>query len=91
MPKRFSTHWYQEGPEFTQTSLYNLRDNDVQEGGKIPQGANVQGSVGFVGAETEVFGWTGEVVSFSANRPWDSPVLFTSIRVHSRLTSRVYV
>jgi hypothetical protein len=68
MPKKFKIYWYQEGPEFKKAFLYNLRDNDVQEGGRIPQGAIVQGSVGFVAAEAEVFGWTGKVVAFSANR-----------------------
>lgn len=68
MAKKFSIYWYNEGPEFKQAFLYNLRDNDVQEGGKIPRGAIVQGSVGFVAAEVEVFGWTGKVIPFAANR-----------------------
>lgn len=68
MAKKFSIYWYKEGPEFTQAFLYNLRDNDVQEGGRIAKGAIVQGAVGFVAAESEVFGWTGKTVAFNANR-----------------------
>ena len=68
MSKKFSTYWYQEGPEFKQACLYNLRDNDVREGGKIAKGAVVQGAVGFVAAECEVFGWTVKTVAFTANR-----------------------
>ena len=68
MPKKFSTYWYQEGPEFKQAFLYNLRDNDVQVGGKIAEGAIVQGAVGLVAAQCEVFGWTGKTVAFNANR-----------------------
>ncbi|PWU21782.1 MAG: hypothetical protein C5B50_01095 [Verrucomicrobia bacterium] len=68
MSQKFSIYWYQQGPEFKQAFLYNLRDNDVQQGGKIPLGAIIQGSVGLVAAEAEVFGWTGKLVPFNANR-----------------------
>lgn len=34
----------------------------MQKGGKIAKGAIVQGAVGFVAVECEVFGWTGNVV-----------------------------
>jgi hypothetical protein len=68
MPKKYSTYWYQEGPEFKQAFLYNLRDNDVQSGGMIEQGAIVLGAVGLVAAESTVVGRTGKILPFSANR-----------------------
>ena len=68
MAKKFKTYWYQEGAEFKQAFLYNLRDSDVQEGGRIARGMIIQGTVGFVAAESEVFGWTGKAVAFQANR-----------------------
>ena len=71
MPKKFSIYWYKEGPEFKQAFLYNLRDNDVQEGGRIAKGAIVQGAVGLVAAEVEVFGWTGNALPFNPNRRCD--------------------
>lgn len=68
MAKKFSVYWYKEGPEFIAAFLYNLRDDDVQEGGRIGKGVIVQGAVGFVAAECEVFGWTGKSVAFNAHR-----------------------
>jgi len=68
MAKKFSIYWYQEGPEFKKAFLYNLRDNDVQQGGQIEQGEIAVGAVGLVAAEATVFGWTGRVVSFQPNR-----------------------
>lgn len=62
MAKKFSTYWYQEGPEFKQAFLYNLRDNDVQSGGKIEQGEIALGAVGLVAAESTVVGRTAAVV-----------------------------
>jgi hypothetical protein len=68
MAKKFSIYWYQEGPEFKKAFLYNLRDNDVQQGGKIEQGEIVAGAVGLVAAEAVAFGWTGRTVPFQPNR-----------------------
>lgn len=68
MAKKYTTYWYQEGPEFKQAFLYNLRDNDVQKGGSIEQGEIVQGAEGLIAAETTVFGWTGRILPFKPNR-----------------------
>jgi len=68
MPKKYNTYWYQEGPEFKQAFLYNLRDNDIQSGGKIVQGEIVLGAVGLVVAESTAVGWTGKTLPFNPNR-----------------------
>ena len=68
MPKKYNTYWYQEGPEFKQAFLYNLRDDDVHSGGKIAQGEILLGAVGLVAAESTAVGWTGKTLPFNPNR-----------------------
>jgi hypothetical protein len=68
MARKHSIYWYDEGPEFKQAFLYNLRDDDVQEGGRIPKGAITNGAAGLVAAEAEVFGWTAKTMAFNPNR-----------------------
>ena len=68
MAKAFSIYWYQEGPEFKQAFLYNLRDNDVQSGGRIAKGAITAGAVGFVAAECEIGARSVKTLPFKPNR-----------------------
>jgi len=71
MAKKFSIYWYQDGPEFKQSFLYNLRDNDVQSGGKIDQGEIVLGVVVLVAAENAVAGRKAKVLPFDPNRRYE--------------------
>jgi hypothetical protein len=68
MPKKFEIYWYNEAPELKPAFLFNLRDNDIQKGGKIVVGEIIEGAVGYVAAQETVMFWTGRVVPFSPNR-----------------------
>jgi hypothetical protein len=58
-------------PEFKKSFLYNLRNGDFQQGGRISKGEVVRGKAGYVVAEESCPDWSATTVSFRPNRKCD--------------------
>ena len=67
MSKKYSIYWYQEDPQLKRAHLCNCRDRDIQRqgDGTISLGTIIAGAVGYVVAESNVVGFSGQVVVFT--------------------------
>lgn len=68
MAMKFEIYWYRVDRAIISAFLYNCRDNDLTEGGKISKGQIVKGCVGYAMAEKDLEGYSATIVPFRPNR-----------------------